>query len=191
MDRTASKKFLLYIEPELSDKSQQPINDALVSFMAIAVNSAKAGIADYAEHDNPDSDVIFREGDRWRGTHQTPCKNYSSNQDYLLHNGMVTNSLAPFYLRWYRSAIPEGEMQKFRDLHDYYVRMGLAKPIIEGLETPIFTETAKTGPSPENPGAQVPREASFEEEDTVDFADSAMTPKEEVDADDPNFELTR
>ena len=35
-------------------------------------------------------------------------------------NGMITNSLAPFYLKWYRFSIPESEMMKVKELQDFY-----------------------------------------------------------------------
>jgi hypothetical protein len=50
----------------------------------------------------------------------TECGERSSNKDYLLENGMITNSLASFYLRWYRFDIPEIEMNKVHELVKFY-----------------------------------------------------------------------
>lgn len=190
MNRSDAEKFLLYLEPELHEKSAQPIDDAWSQFMAYAVNNAPAGVADFAVPGDPSSGVMFQEGASWRSTHRTPCGNYSSVHDYKLADGSVTNSLAPFYLRWYRSAISEAEMQKLRDVHDFYVRMGLAKPIIEGAEPQVFTDTVKTAPDPET-GKITPRPLSFEEEPTVDLTDPKMLPVEERPEPPSDFEITR
>lgn len=191
MDRTASKKFLLYIEPELNQKSKQPIDDELTAFMMKVLFDAKRGTADYSDPENPTSEPVFNENDSWRGTHRTPCGNYSDSQDYKLLNGMFTNSLAPFYLRWYRDTIPETEMQKIRDLHDFYVRMGFTKAIIEGADTEIYTDNVPSAPLPEDPGKIVERPHTFEEETKVDFADERMKPKEELPGkSNPDFEIT-
>lgn len=180
MNRTESKLFLLYIEPDIRQKSAQPVDDEWTHFMARAVNEGKVGIADYSDPENPTSEPIFYENDRWRGTHRTPCGNYSDDQDRKLMNGMFTNSLAPFYLRWYRSAISEAEWQKIRDLHDFYVRLGFTKAIIEGdTSQEMYKEEVKTAPSQEDPKKQVPRENTFEEEAKVNFTDERVLPKEE------------
>ncbi len=179
MDRTQSKLFLLYLTVTLEQKAKTPINDAYTAFMMSVLSDAKRGTADYSDPENPTSEPVFNEGDYWRGTHQTPCKNYSDNQDYKLLNGMFTNSLAPFYLRWYRDAIPETEMQKIKDLHDFYVRMGFAKGFIEGADVEIYKEEPKTVVSSEDPTKIVQREHTFEEENTVGMTDERTLPKQE------------
>jgi hypothetical protein len=62
----------------------------------------------------------FRGGSGYKGTHRTECGERSSNTDHLLENGMITNSLAPFYLKWYRYSIPETEMKKVLQLKEFY-----------------------------------------------------------------------
>lgn len=182
MDRTQSKKFLLYIEPELSQKAKQPVDDQLTQMMMQALGDAKKGTADYSDPENPTSEPVFYENDTWRGSHVTPCGNYSDTQDYKLLNGMITNSLAPFYLRWYRDAISEAEMDKVNALYKYYVEMGFFKDSIpmEGApQETIYTDEKKTAPSPDDPKKQVERELSWDEEAKVDLASDRMLPPEE------------
>jgi hypothetical protein len=62
----------------------------------------------------------FRKGIGFKGFHTTDCGERSASTDFLLENGMITNSLAPFYLRWYRYSIPESEMIKVKKLKEYY-----------------------------------------------------------------------
>lgn len=33
---------------------------------------------------------------------------------------MITNSLAPFYVQWYRYSIPESDMRKLNELKKFY-----------------------------------------------------------------------
>lgn len=67
----------------LADELQKQINDA--------------------PHGVPSGNTGFDEGARWRGFHVSPDGLMSSNVEYLLPNDMYTNSLAPHYLRHYRS----------------------------------------------------------------------------------------
>lgn len=101
MHREDNSKYLLYIEPKAVDKLQEPINDELTEMMEKALTKSKKGKA-------------------YKGTHRTECGERSSNCDFLLENGMITNSLAPFYLRWYRYSIPESEMNKVKQLMRFY-----------------------------------------------------------------------
>jgi hypothetical protein len=54
------------------------------------------------------------------GMHTTDCGEQSECYDLLLENGMITNTLAAFYLRWYRYSIPENDMLKIKELLDFY-----------------------------------------------------------------------
>jgi hypothetical protein len=109
MHRNDNSKYLLYIEPKASEKLQNPIEDELTELMEMALSKSKGGGANYSDLEDSGS---FREGSAWRGTHRTECGQRSSNCDFLLENGMITNSLAPFYLKWYRYSIPENDMRK-------------------------------------------------------------------------------
>ena len=132
MHREDNSKYLLYIEPKAVDKLQEPINDELTQMMERALTKSKKGAANYSQLEDKGDGYdwnyngqirrvpSFREGTAYRGTHRTECGERSSNCDYLLENGMITNSLAPFYLRWYRYSIPESEMNKVKQLMEFY-----------------------------------------------------------------------
>lgn len=137
MHRNDNSKYLLYIEPKASEKLQNPIEDELTQLMEMALSKSKRGGANYSDlkdlgdgytwttSDGQERKAhSFREGDAWRGTHRTDCGQGSSNCDFLLENGMITNSLAPFYLKWYRYSIPENDMKKIEELKKYYSNVG-------------------------------------------------------------------
>lgn len=113
MHREDNSKYLLYIEPTKDQKSAEPNEDGLADILENLIKTAKSGAAWYRSLDD---EGTFNEGNAYRGFHMTDCGERSSNCDYLLENGMITNSLAPFYLRWYREAIPETEMNKINQL---------------------------------------------------------------------------
>ena len=102
MHREDNSKYLLYIEPPAQDKLQEPINDELTQLMEMALSKSTQGTANYSNLGDSGS---FRKGSGFKGSHRTECGESSSNMDYLLENGMITNSLAPFYLKWYRTPI--------------------------------------------------------------------------------------
>jgi hypothetical protein len=62
------------------------------------------------------------------GWHTTACGMESESQDFLLENGMITNSLCVFYLQYYRSSIPKSEMKKVYQLIAYYKTKYKNKP---------------------------------------------------------------
>lgn len=114
---------MLYIEPKLEEKLKEPIEDQLVHLMEFALSKAKQGGSMYSNKENNglfEGKPAFRTSSAFKGTHITFCGERSSNCDYLLENYMITNSLAPFYLRWYRNSIPESEMIKLKQLADFY-----------------------------------------------------------------------
>ncbi len=102
---------LLFIEPKKEDRSSSPISDEITQIMALALREAKEGIG------SPDK---WYENSGYRGWHTTDCGQTSSNCNYLLKNGMVTNSLSLYYLYYYRNVIPESEMIKVMKLVDFY-----------------------------------------------------------------------
>lgn len=123
MHREDTSLYLLYIEPKLEEKLSDPIEDELVQLMEMALSKAKQGGSMYSNKENNgliDGKPAFRTGSAFKGSHRTECGERSSNCDYLLENYMITNSLAPFYLRWYRNSIPESEMIKLKKLKDFY-----------------------------------------------------------------------
>lgn len=117
MHREDSSKFLLYIEPDSNKKSKQPVNDILTAIMQRALDEAEKGAANYSHID--EEPRFFNGG--WKGWHSTNCGVYSDNHDYLLKNGMITNSLAVFYLQYYRDAIPQSDIKKLEELTLYYL----------------------------------------------------------------------
>ena len=117
MNRNDNSKYIIYIEPKREEKLKSPINDELTSLMEMAISKAKKGTSLYMESKDNGS---FRENMSFKGVHRTSCGEISSSHDFLLENGMITNSLAPFYLRWYRYSIPENDMIKIKQLEKFY-----------------------------------------------------------------------
>ncbi len=117
MHRIDNSRFLLYIEPRKEEKSETPINDDIVDIMQQALLEAESGTSNYSEMNEPEN---FQSRSGFRGCHTTDCGERSDNKDYLLKNGMITNSLCVFYLKWYRNSIPPSEMDKVNDLIKFY-----------------------------------------------------------------------
>ena len=124
MHREDNSLYLLYIEPTKDQKSQEPVEDEFSTLMEVALRESESGDASYSSLDDQGS---IRLGGAWKGCHTTDCGERSSNKDYQLKNGMITNSLAPFYLRWYRDAIPEIELKKLQQLKKYYDEQHITK----------------------------------------------------------------
>lgn len=103
MNRTDNSKYLLYIEPKASQKSAQPVDDYITAIVKKCLDEAAIGTAPYSDLNDNGS---FNQGSGWRGHHRTDCGETSSATDYLLGNGMITNGLCVFYLRYYRDVIP-------------------------------------------------------------------------------------
>lgn len=116
MHRIDNSKYLLYIEPKKEDKSENPTVDDITKKVELLLSQSKKGAARYS---NLESEGEFEEGNAWRGIHGTECGERSDNKDYLLPNGMITNSLCVFYLKYYRSSIPETEMLKVKQLCEW------------------------------------------------------------------------
>lgn len=116
MNRIDKSRFLLYIEPKAEQKSKEPIDDEITKTVEMCFNKAESGTADYS---NLERNGNFRKGNGWKGWHTADCGERSNGHDYLLGNGMITNSLCVFYLRYYRKAIPETEMDKVRELCEW------------------------------------------------------------------------
>lgn len=169
MNRSDDSYFLLYIEPTRAQKSETPVDDHLTQVMMIALNLGKKGTADYFDVENPTLYPVFNENESWKRGHKTACGTSSDSHDYKLLNGMITNSLAPFYLRWYRDAIPEQEMAKVEAVYDWHVKMGF----IDAVPADMHKEKIAEG--------------SFDEEARVDFLNPLLMPKEEQEDKDDFF----
>jgi len=114
MHRIDNSRFLLYIEPLKETKSFFPANDEFTQIMELAFSEAVSGVASYSKMNIPE---WFEKGS---GSHCSDCGERSDNQDYLLKNGMITNSLCVFYLQYYRNSIPESEVSKIKELVEFY-----------------------------------------------------------------------
>jgi len=119
---------LLYIEP--SDRvSTTPVLDSLTRRMAAAFRKAQRGTWSGSpdafalamrilerirpsRREPPRPAELFSRGPGWLGWHDCACGVMSSNQDYLLENGQVTNSLCVHYLAWHRDEVPAAELRK-------------------------------------------------------------------------------
>ena len=119
MHRTDNKWFLLFIEPKKEEKLTSLVDNEWTQLMEEVFNrkDTKAGVSDCSYTKDKET-ANFTIGAATKGWHTTPCGKYSSNQDYLLFNGMIVNSLCVFYLQWYYDSIPESEWIKLRKLKE-------------------------------------------------------------------------
>lgn len=117
MHREDNSRFLLFIEPKKEQFQSIPAYSKYVAVLEDALAKAKKGISNYS---NPGEPERFSEGAAYRGVHYTPCGQTSDNVDYLLENGMITNSLAAYYLLHYPTAIPASDLQKLEQLYNFY-----------------------------------------------------------------------
>jgi len=124
MHREDNSKYLLYIEPEAKDKSDFPVNDRLTELMRIALDNSKIGAS---SHFDKNCKGYFTTNSGFFGTHRTECGQWSTSRDYLLGNGMITNSLCVFYLQYYRNSIPKSEMDKVEILCEWVDKKILSK----------------------------------------------------------------
>ena len=97
MHRADKSRFLLYIEPKSKDKLKMPVNDVFTFIMDKALAESERGTANYSDLT---SNGKFYPGKAWRGYHETECGQRCNGCDYILKNGMITNSLAVFYLQY-------------------------------------------------------------------------------------------
>lgn len=128
MHRADNSSFLLYIEPKIEDKSETPVFDEYDRVLRLAMQDAIPGCANYSD-EGDEVEVRFAKECSYRGVHTNCDGTTSSSQDYLLPNGMVTNSLCIYYLNWFRKAIPATEMAKLDELMRFYGKVDV--PAIE------------------------------------------------------------
>lgn len=121
MQRNDSSRFLLFIEPTNEQRSGAPIDDEYTMLLREAMSMAKMGTSNY---DSPkDEEPWFKEKSRYSGEHRNCDDTMSTNYDLLLPNEMITNSLAVYYLMWYRMAIPASDWEKLKELQRFYGRI--------------------------------------------------------------------
>jgi len=118
-------QHVLYIEPQ-QPPSDMPVIDGLTRKMAAALRQAEMGT-------------------QWLGFHgctgcdKTGCDIPSSSCDYVLPNGLETNSLCIHYLAYHRDEVPTSEKLKVMKLG-----CGEADPTDEELAHPPEARHFKT-----------------------------------------------
>jgi hypothetical protein len=133
MHRPDTSLFLLFIEPPKEEKSETPVMDELTRIMRLALSEARTGVSNY---DKPGEPAGFCECEGYRGYHRSDCGERSAPCDYLLKNGMITNSLSAFYLQFYRNSIPASEMNKVKKLVAFYKHLYRDTPEILQQDIP-------------------------------------------------------
>ena len=107
------KLHLLFIEPSRVEKLETPIEDELTSLVQMAYDRKTAeGFL------TPQG--VFNDKIRSKGWHSTDCGQHSTSVNYLLENGMVTNSLCVFYVKYYRNSIQSDDIEKLKQLAEFY-----------------------------------------------------------------------
>lgn len=91
-------KYFMMIEPDKIGKpSNCPIEDELTEKVEFIFSNCKPTTS-------------------YRGWHTTNCGKMSDNKDWQLPNGMITNSLCCYYIKYYRPFIPETEIMKIESI---------------------------------------------------------------------------
>jgi hypothetical protein len=114
--RADQSKYFLFLEPDATKKSKEPVDDELTQSLEEAMAQSETGTSDYT---NLKCKGKFRSGGSYRGFHFGEDGETSTVADYLLPNGFITNSLSLHYLRFYRTEIPKTEMKKLEELHEF------------------------------------------------------------------------
>ena len=117
MHREDKSKYLLYIEFNPKQKCEFAVEDELTTCIEEMMKAAKEGTSFY---NNKEDDGTFHEGGSYKGYQMNLDGSKSTSKCYLLPNGMITNSLAPYYVKWYRYAIPETEKEKLKALYNFW-----------------------------------------------------------------------
>lgn len=102
-----TEDYLLMIEPDhIGTPSLYPVEDETTQKLQKLFNLA---IPSRLLPDNPYA---------YKGHHVTLCGKCSDNVDWILPNGVITNSLAVYYIKHYRKVIPQGEINKINKLYE-------------------------------------------------------------------------
>lgn len=118
MHRNDSSNYFLYIEPDPSTRSIEPLMDEYTKAVQYFFYISTRGTADY---DNlNDNGTTFHVGSGYRGSHTNKDGSNSSNCDYQLTNGFITNSLCVYYTQHYRSSIDGENLKKLEILKELY-----------------------------------------------------------------------
>ena len=100
-----AENYVMMIEPDKKgSKAETPIEDNLTLAMEQLLNMC--------DHSGG-----------YRGIHITKCGEGSDNRDWVLPGGQTTNSLATYYMKYYRPFIPETEIDKIKKLIGLYTNI--------------------------------------------------------------------
>jgi len=113
-----SSNGILYIEPS-KKVSDEPLIDEATRKMVAALRLALPSPS-------------------YRGFHECACGARSSNCDYKLPNGEMTNSLSVHYLAYHRDEISDEHLSKVLEL-----KFGEAEPTIEEMRAGMRGEATK------------------------------------------------
>ena len=103
-----AENYVMMVEPDKTGiKAEQPIQDNISDVMEKLLLKCS------------DS------GTRYKGTHLTCCGMRSDNKHWVLPGGKITNSLAVYYLEYYRPYIPETEINKIKELAKEYLNINI------------------------------------------------------------------
>lgn len=118
MHRADDSKYLLFIEPKASEKSDYPEYERYANIIQDLIeNHSEKGTSFYSDLNDSGQ---FVELTAYKGLHFADDGKISTNVDYLLPTGHITNSLAPHYVRHYWGSVPETERQKVCHIVEWY-----------------------------------------------------------------------
>ncbi len=106
-----SEKMLLFIEPQ-NQKSDTATLEELTKKMTAAFKDYKTGSGYQGQ---------FMEDAMTMGEQTCICGARSTNVDYLLPSGFITNFLCVHYLAWHRNEVPQSELDKVASLPNEFV----------------------------------------------------------------------
>eukprot|EP00977_Amphora_coffeiformis_P006897 scaffold1508_cov178-Amphora_coffeaeformis.AAC.5 len=118
MHRTDTSNYFLFIEPDASQKSAQPVNDELTQSVQDALKLSTKGTSRYSDLQDIPGTFQANAGS-YRGFHIAEDGSVSDTSDHLLPNGFITNSLCVHYVQWYRDTLSDTEMEKLQALHEF------------------------------------------------------------------------
>lgn len=118
MHRNDNSNYFLYIEPDPSTRSVEPLMDEYTKAVQYFFDESKSGCCNYSNLN--DLGLDFYVGGGYRGMHTAPDGIRSTSCDYQLSNGFITNSLCVYYTQHYRSSIDGENLKKLEILKELY-----------------------------------------------------------------------
>lgn len=122
MHRNDNSNYFLYIEPSLEEKSSEPIDDVYTEAVQWALSNSLVGLFGSGTLNDRGDAKYFSVGNGWRGCHINCDGERSTNHDYLLDIGFITNSLCDHYTRWFRTAVDGPNLAKLEKLKNLYLQ---------------------------------------------------------------------